>query len=185
MCKINRYILFLLLLIILGACSNSKSNNKYPAIDVIGYIKGQIKILDSVPYGILKVTERSGQNPDSTYLDKKAFIEHVSPFLHASIDKERLGKEYTETSFADAGLGYVIITYQALEGNAPIQQVSVYIRPDNGSINQVYITGYINPKNELEKNQLLWMHNKGCTIITIQENNIAEPSSITEKIIWQ
>jgi len=185
MFKINRQISFLSVLIILGACSNSKSKNKYPAIDVIGYIKGQVKILDSVPYGILKVTERTGQKPDSTYLDKKTFIQHVSPFLHTSIDKERLETDYTETSFADASLGYAVITYQAIDGKAPIQQVTIYVRPDNGSINQVYITGYINPKNELEKNQLLWMHNKGCTIITIQENNTKESSSITEKIIWQ
>lgn len=177
--------LVIVIFLFLGACSNSRNKNKYPAIDVIGYIKGQVKILDSIPYGLLKVTERPGQSPDSTYLNKKEFIEHISPFLLSSIDKKALEEEYEETSFADASIGYVVITYHAISTNAPVEQVVVYIRPDNNSIHQVYITGHINEKKLAEKNQLLWMHNKGCTIITSNSLNPTEASSVTEKIIWQ
>jgi hypothetical protein len=173
------------MIVVFYACKNAETKNKYPAIDVIGYIKGQIMVLDSVPYGLLKITERSGQNSDSIYLNKKTFIEHVSPFLHASIEKKRLEEDYEETSFADASIGYIVITYQANSPRVPINQVVVYVKPDNSTIYQVYISGSLNPNKTNERNQLLWTHNKGCTIITSDNHDKAEPSSITEKIIWQ
>jgi hypothetical protein len=179
------YYLILFSSFFIVACSGSKSKNEYPAIDVVGYIKGQMKTLDSVPYGLLKVTERSGKLPDSTYLNKASFRSHVTPFLLPGIEKSQLEASYEETSFADANLGYFVITYQAKKEDQEISQVVVYIRPDNNSIHQIYISGKFNPENEGEKKQLLWMHDKGCTIITSNELNSGSETPVTEKLIWQ
>jgi hypothetical protein len=184
MTKSLSYILFIAAIFICS-CSGSKSKNQYPAIDVTGYIKGQIKTLDSVPYGLLKVTERYGQLPDSTYLNKATFIGHIMPFLLPSIEKSQLEEAYEETSFADASIGYVVITYQAKKEDEAVRQIVVYIRPDNNSIHQVYISGNLNPKNQQEKKQILWMHNRGCTIITGNDDDTTSTSTVTEKLIWQ
>jgi hypothetical protein len=100
-------------------------------------------------------------------------------------EKSQLEASYEETSFADANLGYFVITYQAKKEDQEISQVVVYIRPDNNSIHQIYISGKFNPENEGEKKQLLWMHDKGCTIITSNELNSGSETPVTEKLIWQ
>jgi hypothetical protein len=180
-----RYIFWVFVWIIGFSCQDKKKNEVYPAIDVIGYLKGQLKTLDSVPYGLLKITELGGQKPDSVYLTKQQFISHVTPFLHPSIDKAHLESDYDETSFADAGLGYIIITYQSKGAQNPIDQIVLYIKPEQQTIHQVYITGHLNPDKENEKKQLLWMHDKGCTIFTTRDHQTEASTGLTERIIWQ
>jgi hypothetical protein len=175
-----------LLIILWGsACKMSEKKSPYPAIDVLGYLKGQLKTLDSIPYGLLKITEMNGRNPDSTYLNKVSLREHLTPFMIPSISKEQLELKYRETSFADASIGYVVITYQAKDTAEPVSQIDVYVKPENNSIYQIYISGHLSAADTEEKKQLLWTHNKGCVIITGYDNDTAEKSTITEKIIWQ
>jgi hypothetical protein len=168
------------------SCGNVKKKNEYPAINVTGYLKGQIKLLDSIPYGLLKVTANDKGKIDSVYITKKDVWNLVDPFLSATIDKEQLETDYTETSFADATIESVVITYDAKDKDAAINQITVYIRPDNGEINQIYITGYFTSGKQIMKKQLLWLHNQGCTIISSSTNESSTLSqTITEKLIWQ
>lgn len=184
--KILHSINALVIAIMILSCGNAKKKNEYPAINVTGYLKGQIKLLDSIPYGLLKVTTNGDGKTDSVFITKKDVWNLVDPFLSASIDKEQLETDYTESSFADASIESVVITYDANDKNAEINQITVYIRPDNGEISKIYINGYFTSVKQIMKKQLLWMHNQGCTIISSATDGSSGLSkTITEKLIWQ
>jgi hypothetical protein len=167
---------------ILMACKNS---HQTPAIDVVGHIKGDLRILDSIPYGLIKITEKNGGQPDSVYIKKAELWNMVSPFLSEEINQENLSDRYTESSFADATIQSVMITYQAKEKDQPINQVAVYVNPENGRISRIYITGFFDDATWKGKKQLLWAEQKGFTIISTGENDASGTETITEKIIRQ
>ena len=155
------------------------------AIDVTGYLKGQLKFIDTVAYGLLKVTEKEGSAPDSVYLNKQQVKAMIEPFLSEEISKEELETAYSETSFADASTSFVTITYKSKEEPSVIQQVDVYIEPQSGDIQQLYITGFFNTPKGLIKKQILWFHNKGGQIITSPiEINSGNAAVVTERLIW-
>jgi hypothetical protein len=169
----------------LFSCKESASKNEYPAIDVTGYLKGQLKFIDTVAYGLLKVTEKEGSAPDSVYLNKQQVKALVDPFLSEEISQEHLETNYTETSFADASTSFVTITYKTKKETSTFQQIDVYIEPQSGAIRQLYLTGFIDTPNGLTRKQLLWFHNKGGNIISTPMNNPpGNLPSITERLIW-
>jgi hypothetical protein len=180
--KIFTWILFLQ---ILTGCKQKTDHEKAPAINVTGYLKGQLKLLDTIPYGILKITETGKGSPDSVYLKKDALAKMIAPFLSSEIDQVNLERNYEEKSFADVSTQSFNITYDTKNKESIIHQVVLYIDPASGNINQVYITGYIKSDNKLIKKQLLWMHNKGFQIISSFGEATNEGESVIEKIYWQ
>ena len=164
------------------ACKNKQ---QIPAIDVVGHIKGDLRVLDSIPYGLIKITEKNGGQADSVYIKKADLWKLVSPFLSDEIKQENLSDHYTETSFADATIQSVMITYQAKEKDHHINQVAVYVNPENGRINRIYITGFFDDENWKGKKQLMWAEQKGLTIISTKEDDESGTETITEKIIRQ
>lgn len=177
-------LIFIALLGIFG-CKESASKNEYPAIDVTGYLKGQLKFIDTVAYGLLKVTEKEGSAPDSVYLNKQQVKALIEPFLSAEISKAQLETNYTETSFADATTSFVTITYKSKDEASVFQQIDVYIEPQSGAIRQVYLTGFFDTPKGIMRKQLLWFHNKGGHIITTpMEISSGNSTTITERLIW-
>jgi hypothetical protein len=169
-------------MIIFMACKN---NDQIPAIDVAGHIKGDLRKLDSIPYSLLKITEQNGGQPDSVYIKKADLWKLIDPFLSDEIKQENLSDHYTESSFADATIQSVMITYLAKEKDYQINQVAVYVNPENARINRIYITGFFDDENWKGKRQLMWTEQKGLTIISTKEDDKSGTETITEKIIWQ
>lgn len=171
-----------------GVCLTAtacKSNQQTTAIDVVGHIKGDLRLLDSIPYGILKITEKGNQKPDSAYIKKADMWQLVTPFLSDEIRQDNLTDDYTETSFADATIHSVMITYEAKDKEHQINQIAVYVSPESGKINRIYITGFFDNEKWKGKKQLLWTGQKGITIISSREDDQSGSETITERIIWQ
>jgi hypothetical protein len=181
----QKCIFFYLLSVVLLSCGGRRQQNEYPAIDVVGYIKGQLKLLDSIPYGILKVTEYQNGKSDSVYVKKNVLPGVLDPYLNESISKSALENDYIEKSFADAGTETVNITYDAKNKDAEINQIAIYVEPLDGTINRLYITGFFETENGVIKKQLLWKHNKGFQIISSGSLQTNDSTSVTEKYIWQ
>lgn len=181
----RKYVLSLLFGAILWGCGSSEKKNQYPAIDVVGYIKGQLKILDSIPYGILKITEYQDSRSDSVFIKKNELPGILQAFLSESISKSALEEDYVEKSFADAGTKTINITYDAKFKDAEINQIAIYVEPLDGTINRLYITGFFETENGVIKKQLLWKHNKGFQIISSGSLQTNDSTSVTEKYIWQ
>lgn len=175
-------IVFAVWIVFAFACKESSTKNQYPAIDVTGYLSGQLNLIDTVPYSLLKVTEKEGLTPDSMYLTKERARAMIAPFLSKEITQSQLEKNYIETSFADASTASVTISYKAKEEAAVIQQIDVYFDPPTGAIRQLYLTGFYNTETGLTKKQLLWFHNKGGQIINTPMQGNGQ--TIRERLIW-
>ena len=178
-------LIYLIIAILLWSCKQKNGSSEYPAIDVVGYMKGQLKILDSIPYGILKITEIKDRKADSLYIKKDALYKLLSPFLSSEISQSLLETEYEEKVFADASTKKVNITYDAKNEDAKIHQVVVYMDPLKEEISLLYITGFFENSGGVIKKQLLWNHNKGFQIISVDSRAASDNRSYTEKIIWQ
>jgi hypothetical protein len=180
----RRILAYAVVFSVLYSCGNGSSKNKPPVINIIGYIKRELKLLDSIPYGIIKITEYGDQR-DSVYIKKNLLDSILDPFLRNSINPSDLESFYEEKSFADASTQAVNITYDAKNTEAEIRQIVIYINPSTGSIDQVYITGLFQTNDGIIKKQLLWMHNKGFQIISTDASSASKGISKIEKILWQ
>ena len=162
-----------------------KSKNETPAIDVIGHIKADLRKLDSTPYSFLKITEKSSGQADSAYIKKSDVWQLITPFLSDEIQQDNLTAQYTESSYADATIQSVMITYQAKEKDAVIHQVAVYINPVNGQISRLHMTGLFDYDKWAGKKQLWWMGQQSFSIISTPVGDSTGSETVTEKIIWQ
>lgn len=181
----KKFISSTLLVLTILSCKENSKDEAPPAIDVTGYLKGQLKLLDTVPYAILKITEKVDGKTDSVYLKKNELAEILAPFITDEINQDHLSKNYFEKSFADASTKTVNITYDAENKDASIHQVVIYVNPESGGIRQVYITGFFENKGSILKKQLLWLHDKGFQIISTSEGNADQTVYQIEKILWQ
>jgi hypothetical protein len=181
----HKFLFLLIVIFIFSDCKQQEQKNEYPAIDVIGYLKGQLKLLDTIPYGILKITEIKDKRADSSYIKKAELNRMLLPFFSEEISKSFLETNYEEKVFADAGSKKVNITYDARNKNATIHHIAVYMDPLTEQISLLYITGFFEESGRIIKKQLLWNHNKGFQIISVTDPTSSESNSFTERIIWQ
>jgi hypothetical protein len=184
MTKMNfNYVLLLSLILIISCKSDKKENEKH--INVFGYIKGQLKHLDTVPYGILKIKQIDTVITDSVFIDVKKVREMVEPFMELEPDEDYFNDRFTQSVFGDATIGTITVSYLSKKNTEVIERMDVYANPSNGEIKQVYILKREDPEKKIGKQQLLWTHNKGFSIFESSVDKTGSERSITNKVIWQ
>lgn len=182
--KMNPFIVLLLtLFFIVGCKSEKKENEKH--INVFGYIKGQLRHLDTIPYGILKIRQVDTVITDSTFIDIKKVREMVEPFMKLEPDEDYFNDHYTQSVFGDATIGTITVSYLSKNGRDAIERVDVYANPSNGDIKKVYILKREDEAKKTGKQQLLWTHNKGFSIFESSVAKDGSESIVTNKVIWQ
>jgi len=168
-----------------GSCNQKKKDKQQEFIDIASYLKGQLKYIDSVPHGYLKINVRDSLQPDSVYLTLQQVKDLAAGFLVPELELKKFSKRFEETSFADATLQSITVTYTSVNKNNSVERVDVYVNPQNGEIARVYLVQNTIAGDNPVKKQLLWTHNKGFTIITTHSGNGQTDSTITEQVIWQ
>ena len=168
---------------IISSCKNSKKEPK-DYIDVSSYLKGQLRYIDTVPFAFLKVVQQDSVYTDSQFITKEQVKQIAGQFLIEELEKKNFEKNFKETSFADATIHTVTITYEAIDESCPISRVDVYVNPEKEQISQLYLVRYKENSDSAVSQQMLWKHNKSFTLITsVTKKN--EPEKITtEKVIW-
>ncbi|HYJ38486.1 MAG TPA: hypothetical protein VEV87_07700, partial [Chitinophagaceae bacterium] len=69
------------------------------------YVKGEIKIVDSLPVGIMKKNIKA-TGRDSAFIELPEFHALATEFTGSALDKSNLESKYTEHSFLDETTGY-------------------------------------------------------------------------------
>lgn len=170
-------------LLALTSCTNKEAKEKANFMDVAGYLKGQLAYLDTVPLALLKTTLRDTIYTDSVFIQKNQLLSLVTPYLSSQLEKGSFENSFEETSFADATINTITLTYNALDKNLPIQRIDVYVNPETEQIKRIYLVRQEQKKDTSVSQQLIWRHNAGCTLITTSQTKQQELIR-NEKISW-
>ena len=166
------------------SCKDQKKEPK-DYIDVSSYLKGQLNYIDSVPFAFLKVNvQQDSIFTDSQFISKEQVRAIIQPFLVKELEKENFEKNFKETSFADATIETVTITYETENERSPVSRVDIYVNPEKEMISQLYLIRHEHKGDSLFSQQLLWKHNKSFVLITARAKKNEPETIVTEKVIW-
>ena len=165
------------------SCKNTKKEPK-DYIDVSSYLKGQLRYIDTIPFAFLKVVQKDSIYTDSQYITKEQVKEIANQFLVEELEKKNFENNFQETSFADATIHTITITYEATNKNSPVTRVDVYVNPEKEQISQLYLVRNQERGDSVVSQQLLWKHNKSFVLITSVIKKDGTEKNITERVIW-
>ncbi len=177
-------------LIFFAACSGKKSNtastdnssqteNIFPVTD---FLKGQLRIMDSMGVTPLKTISENGKT-DSVWLKREDIRKNATPFLTPVIDSANMYSLFSEKSFLDQTINAFTFSYdpkKKLPDSLKLTHWDVYMNPQTNSIERIYIV----KENADTTSQLTWLVNKWYSIRTIIQVANAQPQIKEEKMIW-
>ena len=187
------------MIIILSACSVlfaacgshqpvQEKNDPEPVksyFPVQDYIKGEIKIIDSVPVGIMKKFS-NGTRKDSGFIDRTEFKRLSGEFTSDQLSKAALEKDYTETAFRDQTSGYFTMTYVPKTTTAPLQRIDVTVKPGELSdhVNSIYVEKEYAQNDTVINERLYWKANTSFRIT--KEKKFKDQNPVIEQllVIW-
>ena len=188
--KLSLY--FLTLLILLVSCNQEKKENEkstaklteeeavfFPVTD---FLKGQL--IEIRERGIAPVfyQDKKGKM-DSTWIKMDSLKGFVADFLSPSIDSFAMAKYYTSKKFFDQTLGRIKLTYEAnkfLPKSNPWLSWNVYIDPEKGTVDKIYLVKSVSPNQKLLLN---WNCKTQCSITGIEEDEKTKTTIVFRKEI--
>lgn len=150
--------------------SNNNQQEDTVFFPVTDYFNGQllgIREKGAPPIKYITINKKT----DSTWLNLNTLALSFSDFLSPEIDSMKLASYYTMKKFYDQTLNEITLTYEAnkqLPDSIPWLSWNVYINPEKGTIDRIYLLKRVSPINNL---QLLWLANKKCKITSIIDKN--------------
>lgn len=180
----------------LAACHNKESkqpqsvNNtqeSQPFFPVTNFLLGQLNEIDNMPVTPLKITINNGKC-DSVWLKKSDIRPFAKPFLSPIIDSISLHEFFEEESFMDQTINAVTLSYDPLKklpDSMKLTHWDVYIDPQNGTVQRVYIVKEESANGVTLTTQLTWKVNKWCSIRTIEQQSKMAPGIKEEILKWE
>ncbi len=193
--KLFKAIYFLPILLV-GACHNRESkqpqsvNNtqeSQPFFPVTDFLLGQLNEIDSMPVTPLKIIIDNGKR-DSIWLKKSDIRPFAKPFLSPLIDSISLHEFFEEESFMDQTINAVTLSYdpvKKLPDSMKLTHWDVYIDPQKGTVQRVYIVKEETANGATLTTQLTWKANKWCSIRTIEQQSKMAPGIKEEILKWE
>lgn len=192
----------LLLLLVCGCHNNNKTeiNNTNPEapapeavkkdsfFPVTSFLKGQIRLLDSLPVTPLHTTTINNKT-DSEWIKKEVLKTFLSPFLSPEIKETNLVNYFKETSFNDQTLNAITFTYDPLKtlpDSITLRHWDIYIDPETGKVTNIYIVKSIPDKSSIITLQLTWKTDKYAEIVRFLNQPDGNIKLIKkDKFIWK
>ncbi len=187
--------LILCLLIIFSAC-HSKEKTEVQSINtqadvqsifpVTDFLKGQLREIDSMPVTPLKTVTINGKT-DSTWLKREDIRPFAAPFLTPLIDSATMASYFSEKSFLDQTINAATLSYDAktkLPDSIKLNHWDVYIDPQKGTVNRIYLVKENTGDSVHITTQLTWKANQWCSITTITQKPGKDTEVKEEKMTW-
>ena len=149
------------------------------------YIKGEIRLIDSTPVGIMRKFT-NGARKDSAFIERPEFHRIAQEFTSDQLSKWALEKDYTESSFNDQTTGYFTMTYLPVSANAPYRRIDVLSKPGQlaDHVSSIYIEKDYSQGDTIIDEKLFWKANTSFRII--REKNYKGQKPVIEQtlVIW-
>ncbi len=150
---------------------------------ILGFLKGEITIVDSTPVGI-KIYTTSALANDSGYIDNKEFHRLANEFLPDVLEDSVFRREFRETSFMD-NAGSATFYYNTTNPGIALKRVDVVTeRTDTyDRVKSIYLEkNYREGKNIITK-KLYWRAGRNFQIIT-QKQTSDDTETELIKVVW-
>ena len=189
------FFLFSVSFLIFSSChSKNSSNNDAGKISpdsasifpVTSFLKGQLRIIDSMPTSPLKLVISHGKT-DSIWLKRDEVRADAAPFLLPEIDSVSMSPFFSEKSFLDQTINAFTFSYDpktVLPDSLHLTHWDVYINPQTGEVQRVYLVKETVEDNKNITTQLTWVTDGWYGIRTITQKPGTEPDIKEEKMIW-
>ncbi|HRO45621.1 hypothetical protein [Agriterribacter sp.] len=166
------------------ASSGTKEDNTVEAFYPIGnFIRSQLIYIDSMPLAVLKYTTINHVT-DTSIVDKKNFKAIAATFMTPDIGSPELKPQYEETSFIDATLGTITLTYAPNNEKAVIRKADILLKQENTGVKTIYIEKSFPGIDSTVTQKMLWTANRGCQITTLVQKK-DQPEAVTlERYVW-
>ena len=162
-----------------SANNPAQTENIFPVTD---FLKGQLRMIDSMGVTPLKVVSVNGKT-DSVWLKREDIRKNATPFLVPLIDSATMFSLFAEKSFLDQTINAYTFSYdpkKKLPDSINLTHWDVYMNPQTNSIARIYIV----KENADTTSQLTWLVNKWYSIRTIIQHPNGQPQIKEEKMIW-
>lgn len=166
------------------ASSGKKEDNSVQAYYPIGnFIRSQLIYIDSMPLAVLKYTTVR-QVTDTSIIEKKDFKDIAAAFMTPDIGSPELKQQYEETSFIDATLGTITLTYAAKNEKVIIRKADILVKQENTGVKTIYIEKIFPDTDSTVIQKMLWTTDRNCQITTLVQKK-DQPETITvERYVW-
>ena len=154
---------------------------------VTSFLKGQIAQLNSLALTPLHTITVNGKT-DSLWIKREQLGILLVSFLNPAINETNLIEYFKETSFNDLTLNTITLTYdpiKTLPDSIRLTHWDVYINPETGKIQKIYMVKKFKSKDAFVTEQLTWQTDRSATITTlINKAGIKTELLKVDKFIW-
>jgi hypothetical protein len=143
------------------------------------FIKGEISQIRSL--GKSPLSKITGKPQDSAWINIEKLDSVFSPFLTPPIDSAGLSRHYKETKFVDETVHALTLTYDPigeLPADLPWQNWIVYINPETGSVQKIYLVKTAENNKTL---QLTWVAGKYCKLVTLSLDTESQKNKVEQE----
>ncbi|HKP31897.1 MAG TPA: hypothetical protein VJT83_04200 [Chitinophagaceae bacterium] len=187
--KSFRYFPFVLVLIMI-ACngpskkgSDGQTGNYFPVND---FILSEIKLLDSLPVGIMK-KQTIGDQKDSGYIQLPEFRALSRAFINPELEQGKFEENYKETSFGDEATGFFTFTYEPKNDQVNVTRLDVLVKQGAASdkLHSIYMEKRYLSNDTSVTEKLYWKSNTSFSIYK-EKRAGSDSAAKNEKIevIW-
>ena len=181
-------IVSLALWLLICSCGNnaSETTKETPVeksyFPISEYVKGEIRIVDSLPVGIMKKFKK-GSRMDSSFIERPEFHTLAGAFANADLDESNLEANYKEHSFLDQSTGYFTFTYEPITPSASYHRIDVLVKPGANSdkVSSIYMEKSSVQQDTTINERYFWKANTSFTIT--REKKFKEQNPVVEQLI--
>ena len=186
--KKQLFLLVLLSTLALYNCRNNTSPEQKDNADgefypIGSFIRSQLMYIDSMPLAVIKYTTLDNIT-DTAILEKSDFKTIAAAFMTPDIGSPELMPQYKETSFIDATLGTVTLTYSAMHIDSGIKKADILLDQESTSVKNIYIEKILPGTDSSVTKKMLWTANRNCQITTLIRKKGQPEKIIRERYVW-
>lgn len=192
------YLFFVLItLLIIGSCgtqSTTTDEHKTDALTIdttneplypyAQYIDSQINYVSNAQLAVFQFNYSNGKLVDSSIISKDAFKAISLQFNNPDLNLTAFRKSYSEESFQDLSTESITFIIKALNDTSVIKEVTVLLQPESKAVKNIIIKKIIEHPDYTETQNMLWVNNMNCQIVSVLNYKSGETESKVVKLEW-
>ena len=187
---IQRFLIFLISIILVSSCKSKEKTPDKNFISVLSLIRKDVAHVDTSLYSIIKVEYTDSLHRDTTYIPREEFESISKDFLETpDLSDKKIAKRWVESpAVIDEMLNRVIITYTPVDPDKEeFKKQELLATPVPGAearINNIFIIREISNRDSFLQKKMLWQVNKSFQVVTTSQKPGKPEVVKTTRVTW-